>query len=95
MSRVDYFIAFVSFGFLSLLIAHFIRARLKKLYPELFARFGYPSGQDSNLEVKYWTFQKFVLWGHISEVTDPALHGLCVLSSVISLAVLILFFLCI
>jgi hypothetical protein len=95
MSRVSYFIWFVSLGFSSLLVAQLIRARLKKRHPELFAKFDYPSSQDSNLEAKYWVFQKFVLWGHISDVDDTALHGLCVLESVIGLGVLIFFFLCI
>lgn len=95
MSRVGYFILFVSLGFFSLVVAQLIRARLKDRYPELFAKFGHPSSRDSNLEAKYWVFQKFVLWGHISEVDDKVLHGLCVLSTVVSLAGLVFFFLCI
>jgi hypothetical protein len=95
MSRVGYFIWFASLGIASLLVAQLIRVRLKKHHPGLFARFGYPSIQDSNLQGKYWFFQKFVLWGHISEADDTVLHGLCVLASVANLGVLISFFLCI
>jgi len=93
MSRAGYFICFVSLGFFSLLIAQLIRARLKTHHQELYAKLGHPSSQDSNLEPKHWTFQKFVLWGHIAEVTDPILHGLCVLASITALGVLVLFFL--
>jgi hypothetical protein len=94
MSRIVCFIWFVSLVLFSLLVGKLVLARLKKYHPELFSKYGYPSIQDSNLQAKYWVFQRFVLWGHTSEVNDAVLHGLCVLSSVISLAMLIFFFLC-
>jgi hypothetical protein len=95
MSRIDTFIWFVSLVLSSLLVGQFVLARLKKKHPELFSKFGYPSIQESNLGAKYWVLQKFVLWGHFSEVNDIVLHGLCVLSSFITVAGLLFFFLCV
>ena len=95
MSRQDYFICFAVFGFLSVLLMQLIRLRVKKRHPELYAKFGYPSFNDSNLKREHWAFQRFIFWGHISEVNDRVLHGLCVAASIAGLIVGVLFFLCI
>jgi hypothetical protein len=93
MNREVNFIWFACLGFFLLLILQLIRVRLKKYYPDLFARLGGPSFQDSNLGKTYWAFQRFVWWGYRSEVDDRLLRGLCVLASLSGLAVIIFFIL--
>jgi hypothetical protein len=93
MSREEYSIAFICACVLTLFVFHLIRVRLKRHHPELFAKLGNPTSQDSNLENRYWRFQRFVLWGYQSEVTDTALISLCVLATVFEVAGVILFIL--
>ncbi len=95
MSRQNYFIYFMVFGFLSVFLMQLIRLRVKKRHPALYAKFGYPSFNDSNLKREYWAFHRFIFWGHMFEVNDAVLHGLCIAASVDGLVVCVLFFLCI
>jgi len=84
---------FVFLGFFSLLLSQLIRSRLRKYHPDLFSRLGGPAFQDSNLGKTYWKFQRFVLWGYISEVNDIVLRTLCVLASLSNLGVIVFFLL--
>jgi hypothetical protein len=86
-------IGFYGSGFLTLLLLHLIRIRLRKYHPDVFCRLGSPLFQDSNLGKTYWAFQRFVWWGHRSEVDDTVMRGLCVLASLSGLSVIIFFIL--
>ncbi len=89
-----FFRYFVGVGIISLFILHLIRARLERRHPVLFARLGNPKFQDSNLEAKYWAFQKFVLWGYFS-VKDSVLATLCVIATIAGVVGIAFFVLCI
>jgi hypothetical protein len=95
VNRSGYLTCFVCFGFLSLLLSQLIRSRLKKYHADLFARLGNPAFQDSNLGITYWKFQRFVLWGFMSEANDSVLRFMCVLASLSNLGVIVFFFLCV
>jgi hypothetical protein len=95
MSRVGYFAWFMSLGLVSLLLASLIRMRLRSYHPELFAKLGRPTGQDSNLEKTSWVFQRFVFWGHLSETNDVVLRSLCVVTALINVVGVFFYFLCI
>jgi len=89
-----FFMYFVGVGIVALLVSHLIRARLERRHPVLFARLGNPKFQDSNLEAKYWAFQKFVFWGYFS-VKDSVLATLCVIATIAGVVGTTLFVLCI
>jgi hypothetical protein len=85
--------SYACLGASALIFLHFIRIRLKKYHPDLFARLGRPASQDSNIGHYAWMFQKFVWWGYVFEVNDSVTRWLCVFASVSQFGVLILFFL--
>ena len=83
---------YIILGVWLLLLLELIRTRLRRLHPDLFAKLGNPTFEDSNLGKTYWDFQKFVWWGYRSVAHDTVLYGLCVVACLSELAVLILFF---
>jgi hypothetical protein len=87
-----YLASYVCLGGAALLFLYFIRARLKKMHPELFASLGSPTFQDSNISHDAWRFQKFVWWGYLSAANDNRLQWLCAFASISQCGVLILFF---
>ena len=80
-------------GFLAVFLSQLIRLRLKKYHPDVFVRLGSPAFHDSNLGKTYWKFQRFVLWGHMTERNDFVLRSLCVLASLCDLGVIVFFIL--
>jgi hypothetical protein len=87
-------VCFIGVGGVAFFVFHLIRVRLALRHPVLFARLGKPNFRDSNLEAKYWDFQKFVLWGYLS-VKDPVLATLCLTATLSSVVGIMCFVLCI
>jgi hypothetical protein len=93
MGRLWFTILLAFLTGLILMLLHLVRSWLKQHHAELFARLGNPAFNDSNLQGTYWTFQKFIWWGHFSEVSDKALHALCILACMSELSFGVAFFL--
>jgi hypothetical protein len=69
-----------------LLLLHLVRSRLATNHANLFGKLGSPGFNDSNLGRPYWALQRFIWWGHLSEVRDTKLHILCILACMSELA---------
>ncbi len=92
MNRPTYAIFMAFLAGLILALLYLIRTRLKQHHVELFGKLGNPAFNDSNLQGTYWTFQKFIWWGHFSGVNDKTLHVLCLLASISELSFGVFFF---
>jgi len=77
---------FLGLSALLFLILQAIRIRLRDYDSDVFIRLGSPSWRDSTMTKSYWLFQRFVLWGHLTEIKDAPLHALCLLATLSALA---------
>ncbi len=92
MGREALVMCYAFVGVFLLITLGLIRVRLKKSHPDMFTELGSPDFGESNLRKAYWTFQKFVWWGHKSRATDTVLRSLCIVACLSEVAVVVLFF---
>jgi hypothetical protein len=91
MSKELLFAWFTAIGLMAVTTQHFIISRMRKHYPSLFIRLGSPELIQSNFKSAPWKLQRFIWWGHLSDVGDRALHALCFVSCLLQLIGLVMF----
>ena len=91
MSKEVVFAWFTAIGILIVTAHHFIISRLRTRHPGLFVRLGSPELIHSDFKSTPWPLQRFIWWGHLSDVGDRTLHALCFVTCLLQFIALVMF----